>query len=515
MRNLRRVSMKKIREILRLQAGNLGLRQIARSLNISLGAVHKYLKLAKDTNLSWPLPEDIDDKILAEKLYGTKDKCDSFVSPDFEVIHKELMHKGVTLQLLHNEYKINYPQTHYSYRRFCEMYRSWQKNKKITLRQDYKGGDKMLVDYAGQTIPVTNKLTGEITNAQIFVAVLGASNYTYSEASLDQKLESWLNSHIRAFNYFKGVPALIVPDNLKSGINKACRYEPDVNQNYAEMISYYDSAVLPARPYKPQDKAKAENAVLVVERWILASLRHKIFYSITELNQTIHALLEDFNNRNLQKINATRKSLYEEIDLPALKPLPQKPFEYARYYHRKIQADYHIEIDNHFYSVPYTYIGKQVDLRVTQGIIEVLCDGKRIASHLRIKERGKTTTSGHMPKSHQKYLQWTKDETLKWAKDIGPSTLEVAMNIIATKAHIDQATRICLGLSRLSRHFTGGRLEAACKRALHYNIVSYKHIARILQNNLDRESLDTDTNNNASFEHSNIRGSRYYSEESC
>lgn len=503
--------MRKIREILRLKANNLGQRQISRSLNISLGAVHKYLKLAKHADLSWPLPTDMDDKTLTEKLRGEKQECNFFSMPDFEWIYKELMHKGVTLQLLHNEYKINYPQSHYSYRRFCEMYRKWQKNKKICLRQDYKGGDKMFVDYAGQTVPITNQETGEVIQAQIFVAVLGASNYTYIEASWNQQIESWLNSHVRAFNYFGGVPALIVPDNLKAGVNKACRYEPDLNPNYAVMISHYDTAVLPARPYKPQDKAKVENGVLVVERWVLAQLRHKTFYSLTELNQAISSLLDDLNNRNLQKINGTRRILFEQVDRPALKPLPQKPFEYAMYYHRKIQADYHVDIDGHFYSVPYMYIGKQVDLRVTQRVIEVLCDGHRIASHQRIKEEGKTTVAGHMPKSHRKHLEWTKDQCLKWAANIGPSTLNVVEKIIAVKCHADQASRSCLGLSRLAKHFSAERLEAACKRALYYDVLSYKNIAKILENNLDRESLENGVNNDLiSFKHSNIRGSAYY-----
>lgn len=512
-KNLRSVSMRKIREILRLKANDLGQRQISRSLNISLGAVHKYLKLAEHAGLTWSIAADIDDKTLIAKLASPwkPEANESFAVPDFEWIYKELMHKGVTLQLLHHEYKINHLQNYYSYRRFCEMYYEWKKSKKICLRQNYKGGDKMFVDYAGQTIPITNPDTREVVQAQIFVAVLGASNYTYSEASQNQQIESWLSSHVRAFNYFGGVPALIVPDNLKAGINKACRYEPDLNPSYAALINHYDTAVLPARPYKPQDKAKVENGVLIVERWILAQLRHRTFYSLGELNEIIRALLVDLNGRNMQKIKGSRRSLFEQVDRPALKPLPQKLFEYAKYYHRKVPPDYHLGIEGHFYSVPYRYIGQQVDLRITENIIEVLCEGSRIASHPRIKTEGKTTTVGHMPTSHRKHLEWTKDQCLKWAKTVGPSTLNVVEKIIATKSHVDQASRCCLGLFRLAKHFSPERLESACNRALYYNVLSYKNIAKILENNLDRGNLHNDTNDTlGSLVHANIRGSSYY-----
>lgn len=512
-KNLRSVSMRKIREILRLKAGGLGQRQISRSLNISLGAVHKYLKLTRHAGLTWPLPEDMDDKALTTKLLAPRGQQVSkvFTIPDFEWIYKELLHKGVTLQLLHYEYKINHPQDYYSYRRFCEMYQEWKKSKKICLRQEYKGGDKMFVDYAGQTIPITNPQTGEVLQAQIFVAVLGASNYTYSEASWNQQIESWLGSHVRALNYFGGVPALIVPDNLKAGISKACRYEPDINPNYAALVNYYDTAVLPARPYKPQDKAKVENSILVVERWILARLRHKTFYSLSELNEVIHTLLGELNQRSLQKLKGSRSSLFEEVDRPALKPLPQKAFEYAKYYHRKVPSDYHLDIEGHFYSVPYTYIGKQVDLRVTENIIEVLCEGRRIASHPQVRAEGKTTTAVHMPKSHRKHLEWTKEQCLKWAQTIGPSTANMVEKIIATKNHVDQASRCCLGLFRLAKHYSAERLELACIRALYYEVFSYKSIAAILENNLDRVHLQNDMDNTVvPFEHKNIRGSSYY-----
>jgi len=355
----KKLSMCKIKEILRLHSKQLSQHQISRSLNISVGVVNKYLKLASDANLVWPLSEEINEQELRSKLIPDKAQCKTLITPDYQLIYQELKHKGVTLQLLHEEYCRQYPQDHYSYRQFCSLYHKWKKQKKLSLRQEHKGGDKMFVDYVGPTVPIViNRKTGETKHAQIFVAVLAASNYTYSEATWTQSLENWLGSHVRVFKFFKGVPSLVVPDNLKSGVNKACRYDPDLNPSYASLIDHYDTACLPARPYKPKDKAKVENAVLVVERWILARLRHHVFYSLGELNEKIKELLKDLNSRPFKKIEGTRTTLFEKVDLPALKSLPPKAFEYAKYFHRKVSPDYHINHEHHFYSVPCTYVAE-------------------------------------------------------------------------------------------------------------------------------------------------------------
>lgn len=510
-KNGRKISMRKIREVLRLRASGLSQHQISRSLRLSVGAVNKYIKLANQAGLSWPLSEEMNDQDIGQKLSAKQKSCKIYTAPDFDWIKQELSHKGVTLQLLHEEYCQQYPESHYSYRQFCALYYEWKKSKKLSLRQEHKGGDKMFIDYAGQTIPiVVDRKTGKTQSAQIYVAILAASNYTYSEATWTQSCENWIGSNTRSFSYFKGVPSLLVPDNLRSAVSKACRYEPDINQSYGDMVRYYDTAVLPARPYKPKDKSKVENAVLVVERWILARLRHQTFYSLGELNCAIKNLLEDLNNRPFQKMEGSRKSLFEKLDLPSLKPLPEKPFEYAQYYHQKVTPDYHIHFEQHFYSVPHTYVSQKVEIRVTEKVIEILCEGKRIASHVRNQSPGKSTVADHMPKSHQKYLEWSFERCLQWAKKIGPSTNGLIKTLMKKAAHPDQAKRSGLGLLRLEKHFGRERLEAACHRALHYGLLSYKHVARILENNLDRENLEDASSTPVSQAHPNVRGSNYY-----
>ncbi len=501
--------MRKVREILRLHASQLSQHQISRSLNISSGVVNKYIKLAEKAGVVWPLPES-GDKELRDLLMPQKKSCSSFTLPDYNWIYGELKHKGVTLQLLHEEYCIENPQSHYSYRQFCALYHAWKKTKNLSLRQEHKGGDKMMTDYAGPTIPIMiNRKTGEVREAQIFVAVLGASNFTYSDATWSQALENWIGSHVRAFEYFGGVPNLVVPDNLKSGVSHACRYDPDLNPSYAEMLDYYGTAALPARPYKPKDKAKVENAVLVVERWIMARLRHETFYSLEDLNRRIKELLSSLNDRPFKKIEGTRRGLFEQVDRPALNPLPQKPYEYAQFYHRKVTPDYHIEHEGHFYSLPHVYVGKEVDIRATERMIEILHDGKRIVSHQRQREKGQTTLPHHMPKNHLEHVTWTLEKALAWALSIGKKTSALIGHIAAKKKHPDQIKRVCLGFYRLEKDFGSERLEKACNRALIYQAFSYKSVAKILEGNLDKEEVGVPKKAPVLM-HQNLRGSLYY-----
>ena len=502
--------MRKVRDILRLHASELSQHQISRSLNISSGVVNKYIKLAEEAGVRWPLPDSMGDKEVRDLLMPKKKSCSVFTLPDYNVIYGEFKHKGVTLQLLHEEYCRQNPQSYYSYRQFCFLYHEWKKLKNLSLRQEHKGGDKMFADYAGPTIPIVmNRKTGEVRKAQIFVAVLGASNFTYSEATWSQELENWIGSHVRAFEYFEGVPHLVVPDNLKSGVSHACRYDPDLNPSYAEMIDYYGTAVLPARPYKPKDKAKVENAVLVVERWIMARLRHETFYSLEDLNRRIKELLISLNDRPFKKIEGTRRSLFEQVDRPALKPLPQRPYEYAQFYHRKVTPDYHIEHESHFYSIPHIYVGKEVDIRVTERMIEVLYDGKRIVCHKRHREKGQTTLPEHMPKNHLEHMTWTLEKAMSWASGIGEKTSEVIGKIASNKSHPDQIRRVCLGFYRLEKDFGSKRLEKACQRSLAYHAFSYKSVSKILESGLDKEELDP-PNKPPVIVHENIRGSYYY-----
>ncbi len=503
--------MRKLKEIIRLQHSGLSQHQISRSLNVSVGAVNKYLKLAGSAGVVWPLPEELGDKDIMA-LIKPSNKCTSFTTPDYKDIHEEMKHKSVTLQLLHAEYCQRYPESHYSYRQFCALYRKWKRQHTLSLRQTHKGGEKLFTDYAGQTVPVVvNRNTGEVRESQIFVGVLGASSFTYAEATWSQSLENWIGSHTRAFAYFGGVPHLIVPDNLKAAIHQPCKYDPDTNPAYAAMADYYNTAILPARPYKPKDKSKVENGVLLVERWILAKLRHRTFYSIGELNQAIKHLLEDLNTRPFKKIKGCRKELFQKVERPALKPLPQKPHTFAKFYHRKVTPDYHIQHEEHYYSVPNSYAGQAVDIRVTERMIEIFCDGKRIACHQRHHTAGKTTLAEHMPMRHRQYVEWTLDKALRWSRSIGQSTQAFVEHISKKKKHTDQLTRFCRGMSRLATHFGEERLEAACKRALYYQAYSYKHLLHILEKGLDREEIpDLSAPPLHPVHHKNIRGAAYY-----
>ena len=502
--------MLKLKEIIRLKDSALSQQQIARSLKISVGAVHKYLKLSHKAGMTWSLAKEMTEKELKAHLLPVRETCSTFAPPDYDWIHKEMKHKCVTLQLLHEEYCQAHPGQHYSYSQFCDLYRAWKKDRNLSLRQDHKGGEKLFTDYAGQTVPIViDSKTKDVREAQIFVAVLGASNYTYAEATWSQSLPHWIGSHARAFEYFGGVPRLLVPDNLKSGVQKACKYDPDLTPDYAAMASHYGTAILPARPYRPKDKAKVEAGVLVVERWILACLRHRSFSSLEALNTEIQSLLEKLNTRPFKKMKGTRRDLFEAVDAPALLPLPQAPYEMARFYHRKVTPDYHLQHGDHFYSVPYLYVNREVDIRVSERTLEVLCDGERIALHPLALTPGKTTLPEHMPKKHLRHVEWTLEKALSWADQVGTQTKAFVEQVVRRKNHPDQVKRFCAGLTSLAKKYGEDRLEAACLRALHYQAYSYKRVAQILENHLDKEELDNEPAP-PPLVHGNIRGSSYY-----
>lgn len=389
------ISMRKIKTLLRLHhESKLSQHQIANSLHVSVGVVNKYLKRAKSAGLSWPLPVEYDDEaLLKEQLQGVAKKpLTTSSNIDFAYIHQELKRKNVTLQLLWEEYRSTVLYS-VSYPHFCLLYRNYKNTQPHSMRQTHKAGDKAFIDYAGQTVDIIDYDTGEIRAAQIFVGILGASNYTFAEATFTQQLPDWIASHRRMFEFFNGVPALIVPDNLKSGINKSCRYEPDINPTYADFIEYYGTAVLPARPAKPKDKAKVENAVLIVERWILARLRNQTFFSLAQLNCVIRELIRELNNRPFKKLPGCRLSAFEEIDKPALKPLPVYPYEFTYFKKGRVHIDYHVQLDSHYYSVPYQYIGKEIECRYTSTRVECWYQGKQIAIHVRSYKKGKSLNS--------------------------------------------------------------------------------------------------------------------------
>jgi transposase len=430
--------------------------------------------------------------------------------PDWGWTHQELKKKGVTLQLLWEEYKEIHPDG-YQLSQFYEHYNRWKNKLDVTLRQTHKAGEKMFVDYAGQTIPVIDRYTGQIKEAQLFVAVLGASNYTYAESTWGQSLSEWINCHIRAFEYFCGVSRIIVPDNLKSGVTKPCRYEPDINPTYHEMAVHYGTVIIPARVKKPRDKAKAEVGVQIAERWILAALRNRTFFSLTELNEAIFELREKLNHRPFKKLKGSRRSWFETMERSALLPLPEYPYVFAEWKKARVNIDYHVELDRHYYSVPYSLVQEEVEVRYTATTVEVFYRGKRVASHMRDDRPGKhSTLEEHMPKSHQKYLQWTPSRIIRWAATVGESTAKVVEAIINSRRHPEQGYRSCMGIMRLGKQYSNERLEAACRRALAIRAYSYKSIRSVLEKGLDRQPLSP-PEPNPPINHKNIRGCDYFS----
>jgi len=509
-----RLSMRTIREVLRLRwEAKLSQREIAASCRLGRSTVRDYLLRAEAARLRWPLPEGLDEQTLEQRLFPPLPESPrQRPLPDWSAIHQEVRRKGVTLGLLWQEYKAIHPDG-YQYSQFCARYHQWANTLEPVLRQHYVAGEKMFVDYCGQTVPVADRRTGQVCQAQIFVAVSGASNYTYLEATWTQGLADWIGSHRRAFEFMGGVHALIIPDNLKSGVTSPCFYDPELNRTYQKLAEHYGTAVLPTRVRRPRDKAKAETGVQGVERWILARLRHWRFFSLYELNQALWKLLPEYNRRPFQKLEGCRESLFLSLERPALRPLPEQPFEYAEWRKARVNIDYHVEVDRHYYSVPYQLVRQQVEVRLTQTTVEILHRGQRVASHLRSCDRGRhTTISEHMPRHHREYLEWSPSRLIRWAQQIGPAAAAVVEQILVSRAHPAQGYRACLGILRLSRP-DRARLEAACGRALALNALSYKSIASILKHGLEKQPLPASLPLMLPMTHAHIRGAHYYAQE--
>jgi len=510
-----RVSMRRVREILRLkyECGATE-RAIARSIGIARSTVALTVERAAAAKLSWPLPATLTERVLEAMLYASAGALQGLrrkAEPDWTHVHRELRRTGVTLMLLWEEYRASAPDG-YSYSRWCELYRAWEGRLSPTMRQSHPAAERMFVDYAGQTVELIDGRSGEIRQAQIFVAVMGASSYTYAEASWTQSLPDWIGSHVRALAFMGGVPAQLVPDNPKVGVDRANWYEPGLNRTYLELATHYRTAILPTRPRKPRDKAKVEVGVLVVERWILARLRNRRFFSLAELNQAIAELVADLNTRPMRRLGVSRRDLFLELDSPSLKPLPDQPFEYAEWRVRRVGLDYHVDIDGHYYSVPHRLIREQLDARITAHTIELFRKGERVAVHLRSIGRGRhTTVPEHMPSSHRRYAEWTIERILRDAAAIGPSAAKLAALILETRPHPEQGYRACLGILRLARQYGADRLEAACDRGLDIGARSYGSIQSILKHGLDRRSPpQPPAQGQLLLDHPNIRGPRYY-----
>jgi len=504
------VSMRKIKEILRLtQENGLSNRQAAKSIGVSRATVTKYLERAKDKDLT---ESDLEIRLLFTNKFSGYIKQGHRHEPDWQYIHNELKRPNVTLALLWEEYKAADTQG-YQYSYFAELYLEWKKKQRISMRQAHKAGEKLFIDY-GNGLSIINRTTGEVVDVNIFLAVWGASNYTYAEASLSQTSREWLMSHVRAFEYFGCVPRISVPGNLRSGVTNACRYEPDINSAYLGLAEHYNFAVIPARPYMPKDKAKVEVGVLIAKRWIAASLRNRKFYSLAELNEAIKELLLRLNSRNMQKINKSRKEMFEVLDKPAALALPEKRYEYAEWKKCRVNIDYHIEVDKHYYSVPYQLLREEVDVRLTDNVLEIMFRGKRQASHARSFEKHRhTTIKEHMPISHQKYLEWNPSRIMTWAEKTGQYTKEMVKSILETRKYPEQGYRSCLGILRLTNIYSALRMENACKRAINYQAYSFKSVKLILENNLDKEAELFPSNNDSKPvlpAHENVRGENYY-----
>jgi transposase len=484
-----RITMRKIREVLRLRfEASLSVRQINASTKISVGAIQKLLTKANQLSLSWPLPDSLDDVELAKLFYPKADTRPSqrFQVPNWPEMHKELKAKGVTKQLLWEEYCQQYPNRCLSYSQFCDRYLNWAKKQKRSMRQTHKAGDKLFVDYAGQTMPIVSSTTGEVRTAQIFVAVLGASNYTYAEATWSQSLPDWLASHVRTFEFIGGTPVMVVPDNLRSAVSKACRYDPELNPSYQQLAEHYSVAVMPARPYKPKDKSKAEVGVQIIERWILARLRHQTFFSLAELNHCIASLLTEVNLKPFKQLPGNRLQWFEQLDKPLLSELPTHPYQYTDIKMAKVNIDYHVQYDQHLYSVPHHLVGEKIELHVGDRLVQIYFKTHLLASHVRKHYPGTTTEPGHMPKKHAKHQQWSPGRLKNWAMDIGPEVLRWVSDQLEYKTHPEQAYRVCLGLLNLTRAYPAERLNNACAIANQKTLVKLKNIKAILHSNQDK-----------------------------
>jgi len=511
--------MKSIRQLLRLHyEAKLSRRDISKCTKVSAGAVTNYIQRFEEAGLTWPVKDEVTDTELGQHLFPVVQR-DKYPGLSFAEVLQELKkHKGVTRQLIYEEYSSNSkaktenPELP-SYSQFCRDFRAWLKQRKPSLRHEHKGGEQVQVDYCGPTVSILCQKTGNVRSAQIFVGVLSASNYTFAEATWSQKLPDWIDSHVNMYQFFGGVPALTLTDNLRSGVTKACRYEPVVNETYNQMADHYQTVIYPVRPYKPKDKAKAENAVLIVERWILARLRHQQFLSLEQLNTEIRSLLHQLNDRSFKVMPGSRRSQFEVLDQPKLRALPVRPFDYFDSVLVRVGPDYHFKLGDHHYSVPYSFAQQQIELKVTQKLIKVYCQNNLIATHIKVVQLQPTvvTMPDHRPTAHQKSLPLSDEAWLDWGLERGKATAECVLKIFI-EHHPARAHRICVGLQSLARTHGDQSLEWACQQSLTVGHVSYNSLKLLLKKSASdgctivKSTLETMNQ----LLHDNIRGPSYY-----
>jgi len=507
-----RIPMRNIREILRLRlVARLSLRQIARSCQVSLGAVQRVVSRAEAATVDEARLTLLSDSQLNSLIYPPPESdTGAFQFPDCAYMHQELKRKGVTKQLLWDEYVVQFCERAYRYSQFCEHYRRWLKRQKRSMRQTHRAGEKCFIDYCGHTVPIINGDTGEIREAQIFVGVLGASNYTFAEATWSQKLPDWLGSHVRMFEFFGGVPEVAVPDNLRSGVSAACRYDPDLNPSYQQLAAHYDVAVIPARPYKPKDKSKAEVAVQIVERWILAALRKQRFFSLGELNGAIKELLKGLNHRPFKRLPGNRIEAFTALDQPQLRSLPKQRYAYVDVKRVKVNIDYHVQYRQHHYSVPHHCVGEVMELHASESLVTIYLQGNVLATHPRKHTPGTSTNALHMPERHQQHHKWSPERLEKWAQSIGVHTWQWVNAQLTNRAHPEQAYRVCLGLLSLSRDYPNDRLDAACAIANDAGLIRLKAIKNILINRRDQGTSVNQLDLTLPQQHANVRGAKHF-----
>lgn len=503
--------MRDTREILR-QKWLLGRshRAIAQSIGVSAGVVGLAMRRAAEAGLTWDAVEPLDDAELERRLYPAVVAATQRPGPDCAWIHRERHRVGVTLELLHHEYLETHPDG-LRYTAFCDRYREWLTRRGLVMRQVHVAGDKLFVDYSGKKPHVVDPATGEIVEVELFVAVLGASNFTYAEVTWSQRAPDFIASHVRALEYFGGVPAALVPDQLKSGVARACRYEPEAQRTYEELARHYGTTVLPARPKRPRDKAKVEVGVQIAQRWIVARMRNEIFHSPGAMNARIRELLADLNGRTMRRYRKSRRELFDEIERAALRPLPDARFEYADWSKGRVNLDYHLAVDGHFYSVPHRLVHQEVEARLTATTIEILHKRQCVAAHPRSYVQGAfTTVADHMPSSHRAHAEWTPSRILAWAAKVGIATHDLCAAILKNRPHPEQGFRSCLGILRLAKRYGDARLDAACARALRAGARSYRHVDSILKHGLDRVIVNDVETTTAPITHENVRGRAFY-----
>jgi transposase len=505
--------MRKIREVLRLTHElGLSVRQVSEATGVGKTAVSEYVARAKVIGITWPVPAELSDADLERRLFVPPGFHDGPTKPvpNWAKVHEELKRRGVTLMLLWEEHRAECPDGH-GYSQFCELYSRWRKRLSPIMRQTHVGGDKLFVDWAGDTIPIVDPVTGEVHAAHLFVAALGASSYTYAEARWTETLPDWIGAHINALDFLGGVMKAAVPDNLKVGITKPSRYEPGINRTYQELADHYGFVVLPARVRKPRDKAKVETAVGIVTRYLLGRLRHRRFFSLGELNAAVREYLAAINAKVMKRLGKSRNELFATLDRPALKSLPCERYQYAEWKRCTVAPDYHVEVDDHYYSAPYRLLRETLDVRFTDATVELFHKGSRVASHVRSHLKHKhTTTPEHMPSSHRRYAEWSPARMQREARKIGPATVALFAAIMRAKPHPEQGFRSCLGILNLLKSYGPARVEAAARRGNDIGAKTYGSIKSILQNGLDRAYAPARAAEGAPIQHANIRGRGYY-----